>query len=46
MTISGKLSSKQWVALAGGFAVLALLVMMWRWGGTVEDSQAYFDTAR
>jgi hypothetical protein len=40
------LSSKQWMALAGGFAVLALLVMMWRWGGTVEDSQAYFDTAR
>lgn len=34
------------MALAGGFAVLALLVMMWRWGGTVEDSQAYFDTAR
>ncbi len=34
------------MALAGSFAVLALLVMMWRWGGTVEDSQAYFDTAR
>lgn len=41
-----KFSSKQWLALAGGFAVLALLVMMWRWGGTVEDSQAYYDTAR
>ena len=50
MTLSDKFSSKfsckQWMALAGGFAVLALLVMMWRWGGTVEDSQAYFDTAR
>lgn len=41
-----KFSSKQWVALAGGFAVLALVVMIWRWGGTVEDSQAYYDTAR
>lgn len=29
-----------------GFAFLALAVMWWRWGGTVEDSQAYFDTAR
>lgn len=29
-----------------GFALLALGVMWWRWGGTVEDSQAYFDTAR
>ncbi|MTV37522.1 hypothetical protein [Duganella radicis] len=28
------------------FAALALFVMIWRWGGTVEDSQAYFDTAR
>jgi hypothetical protein len=46
MPTSNKLSSKQWMALAGSFAVLALLVMMWRWGGTVEDSQAYFDTAR
>lgn len=26
--------------------MLALFVMSWRWGGTVEDSQAYFDTAR
>jgi len=24
----------------------ALGLMWWRWGGTVEDSQAYFDTAR
>jgi len=29
-----------------GFALLALAVMWWRWGGTVEDSQAYFDTVR
>lgn len=36
----------QWLALFAGFALLALLVMSWRWGGTVEDSQAYFDTAR
>lgn len=46
MATSVKLNPKQWIALAGSFAVLALLVMMWRWGGTVEDSQAYFDTAR
>ena len=35
-----------WPTLAAGFALLALLVMMWRWGGTVADSQAYYDTAR
>ena len=35
-----------WFALAGAFAMLALGVMMWRWGGTVEDSLAYFNTAR
>lgn len=34
------------VALMIGFAALAFCVMWWRWGGTVEDSQAYFDTAR
>ena len=28
------------------FALVAAVVMWWRWGGTVEDSQAYFDTAR
>jgi hypothetical protein len=28
------------------FALLALTLMIWRWGGTIEDSQAYFDTAR
>jgi 4-hydroxybenzoate polyprenyltransferase len=35
-----------WLLLAAGFAGLALLVMWWRWGGTVEDSLAYFNTAR
>jgi len=28
------------------FGLLAWTIMIWRWGGTVEDSQAYFDTAR
>ena len=32
--------------LAAGFAALALAVMWWRWGGTVEDSLHYFNTAR
>ncbi|KQV80158.1 hypothetical protein ASD15_14900 [Massilia sp. Root351] len=31
---------------AAGFALLALAVMWWRWGGTVEDSLHYFNTAR
>ncbi len=35
-----------WVFVIGGFAFVALMLMMWRWGGTVEDSLAYFDTAR
>jgi hypothetical protein len=35
-----------WPVLAVGFALLALVVMWWRWGGTVSDSAAYFDTAR
>lgn len=35
-----------WRLIAAGFAVLALIVMWSRWGGTVEDSQAYYDTAR
>jgi hypothetical protein len=35
-----------WPSLILGFALLALALMAWRWGGTVEDSQAYFDTAR
>lgn len=35
-----------WLILTAGFALLALAVMCWRWGGTIQDSQAYFDTAR
>ena len=35
-----------WPFVIGGFAVLSLAIMLWRWGGTVEDSLAYFDTAR
>lgn len=35
-----------WPVLVIGFALLALALMAWRWGGTIEDSQAYFDTAR
>jgi hypothetical protein len=34
------------LAAAAGFSVLAYFLMMWRWGGTVEDSLAYFNTAR
>jgi hypothetical protein len=33
-------------ALVTGFAVIASILMMWRWGGAVEDSLAYFNTAR
>ena len=40
------LNRKQFLVLTATFAALALFVMIWRWGGTVEDSQAYFDTAR
>ena len=39
----------QWGPLlqaAAGFAALVLAVMWWRWGGTVEDSLHYFNTAR
>jgi hypothetical protein len=46
MTTSAALTRKQFLLLLGGFAALALLVMIWRWGGTVEDSLAYFNTAR
>ena len=41
-----RLTRKQWIALIAGFAALTLLVMVWRWGGTVEDSLAYFNTTR
>lgn len=37
---------RQWLAVCAGFALLALAVMWQRWGGTVEDSLAYFNTAR
>jgi hypothetical protein len=36
----------RWPVLFFLFALLALTLMMWRWGGTIEDSQAYYDTAR
>lgn len=36
----------EWIALAGLFGALALAVMWHRWGGTIEDSLAYFNTAR
>lgn len=32
--------------LACIFGAIAWLLMTWRWGGTVEDSLAYFNTAR
>lgn len=35
-----------WLQLAAAFALLSFLMMVWRWGGTVADSQAYYDTAR
>lgn len=35
-----------WPLLGGAFALIALMLMVWRWGGTVADSQAYYDTAR
>jgi hypothetical protein len=46
MFTSDRLTRKQFLVLSASFAALALLVMIWRWGGTVEDSQAYFNTAR
>jgi hypothetical protein len=36
----------RWPLLISGFGTLALLLMIWRWGGTIEDSLAYFNTAR
>jgi hypothetical protein len=36
----------QFPLLAAGFAILAFAIMCWRWGGTVEDSLAYFNAAR
>ena len=36
----------RWPVLFFLFALLALALMIWRWGATIEDSQAYYDTAR
>ncbi len=36
----------RWPLIAAAFALLTLSVMAWRWGGTVADSLAYFNTAR
>lgn len=35
----------RWLLLLAGFGAFALAVMAWRWGGTIEDSLAYFNTA-
>ncbi len=35
----------RWPLVAAAFALLTLVVMAWRWGGTVADSLAYFNTA-
>lgn len=42
----GKFAPTQLLVVFTCFAALSFMVMFWRWGGTVEDSQAYFDTAR
>jgi hypothetical protein len=39
-------SAKNLIVVAVIFGALAYLLMMWRWGGAVEDSLAYFNTAR
>jgi hypothetical protein len=46
LPVATRFTRYQWLALVAGFAALALFVMVWRWGGTVEDSLAYFNTAR
>lgn len=43
LTVRARLN---WTILVPAFALLALALMWWRWGGTVQDSQYYFDTAR
>lgn len=40
------LERPQLLAMIAAFSSLALALMWWRWGGTVEDSLAYFNTAR
>jgi hypothetical protein len=42
----GRWLLRHWTALAVAFGAVALAVMWRRWGGTVEDSLAYFNTAR
>jgi hypothetical protein len=39
-------SRTHWIALSLTFAACSLAIMWARWGGTVEDSLAYFNTAR
>ena len=40
------LAPAHWLAVAAAFGLAAMAVMWMRWGGTVEDSLAYFNTAR
>jgi hypothetical protein len=35
-----------WSSVFLGYAFISLAIMWYRWGGTVEDSLAYFNTAR
>lgn len=35
----------RWPLVAASFALLTLIIMAWRWGGTVADSLAYYNTA-
>jgi hypothetical protein len=46
LSLDSAWSRRHWLLLASTFALLALAVMWPRWGGTVEDSLAYFNTAR
>jgi len=39
-------SRTHWIGLSLAFAVCSLAIMWARWGGTIEDSLAYFNTAR
>ena len=43
---AASLAPAHWLAIAAAFGVVAMAVMWTRWGGTVEDSLAYFNTAR
>jgi hypothetical protein len=40
------LKPRQSLALLAAFSGFALAIMWWRWGGTIEDSLHYFNTAR